>query len=125
VPALTQPLDVNIPHFNSIGQLLSNIWTLVEHIADKNEEQQNKCTELSYNKMDAEEKVLHANSHIQSLEIELKTTEANLLQVQADCHQFEQQLQERSSQLAETQDIMRNYKELNEDLCLKVEKLET
>ncbi len=75
---LTVPADVNIPHYNSVNMLLSNIWALVDHIVEKNEEQQNKNTELTYNKMDAEQNLVHANSHVQSLEVELKTSEANL-----------------------------------------------
>ena len=115
---------MEIPHYNFVTQMMNSFSTLCEHLIEKSEEQQKQISDLSYFKTDFEEKLLNANSLIQSLEVELKTHELKISHVSADSAQFEQQANERAQELKEANEAIQNYKELNDDLCIKIEKLE-
>jgi len=75
-------------------------------------------------KAEFEQQTLASTSQIHSLEAELKNFEKRISSLQIENNQYEQDYKECAEELRNANEAIRNYQELNDDLCIKIERLE-
>jgi len=75
-------------------------------------------------KAEFEQQTLASTSQIHSLEAELKNFEKRISSLQTEVNQYEQDYKECAEELRNANEAIRNYQELNDDLCIKIERLE-
>ena len=59
------------------------------------------------------------------MEGEIESAEQQISNLKVESAQYEQQAKQCSEELQEANDAIENYQELNDDLCIKIQKLET
>lgn len=104
--------------------MLSHFAQLTEHALSRSQEQIQTIEELSLMKAEFEQQTLASTSQIHSLEAELKNQEKRISSLQTEVNQYEQDYKECAEELRNANEAIRNYQELNDDLCIKIERLE-
>lgn len=104
--------------------MLSHFSQLSEHVLQKSEDQIRLVQELSLTKNNLEQRLMEAGSVHQSLGHEIQNHQVRISHLEADCKQFEKTANERLEEIRTADLTIKNYKELNDDLCMKIEKHE-
>ena len=66
-----------------------------------------------------------ADNRIQALESEVENAEQRISNLKAETAQYERQAKQCADELQAANDAIENYQELNDELCIKIEKLES
>ena len=76
-------------------------------------------------KTDFEEKLLQTESLIQTLEAEVQTRDQRINHLEAENSEHERNLKQQGEELRMANEAIINYRELNDELVMKYEKLES
>lgn len=94
-------------------------------MVERAEESHTKVQELTSTREELEREILQQNNLIDSLQIEASNHEAKFANLQEEAHKYELMAHTKETELTQANEVISNYKSLNDDLCTKIEKLES